>query len=181
VLQHQVTGEILDYAPMLYRSLLHELEDPSFDWERAFVIRERQVEFEQGLEATGRFGEIRSLIEAGLKARNVPTLKANIAALLALRESIASVSENRRLATSAMVLAVVLGLTGVPDVVEFLDAHFASHLPMLRMLPPASFPRIGILASATLLLLALVGMLGLRFFTWLSTLTRSRSRPAQRD
>jgi hypothetical protein len=73
--QHQVKGELLEYGRILYKSLLHELEQERLDWDRVFLIKERQVQFDLDLSETGQFGEIRDLLAEGLRARRIPELK----------------------------------------------------------------------------------------------------------
>lgn len=54
--------------------------------------------------------------------------------------------ENRRLTIMGTVLAVVLGLLGLPGAIEFLNAYIAPHIPWMAALDEKSLLRIGILA-----------------------------------
>jgi hypothetical protein len=151
--QHQIKGELLEYGRILYKSLHHELEQEDLDWDKIFLIKERQVRFELDLTQTGQFGEIRNMLAEGLRARRVDELKEQTTALLSLRESMASVRENRRLAMTGMVLAYVLGLLGLPGVVDFLNTNIAPHIDSLAALDEKSLVRIGVLAVCTLAVL----------------------------
>jgi hypothetical protein len=175
---HQVAGELLEYGRILYKSLLDAL-DQKLDWERIFAIKERQVRFEIGCHDAARFGEIRDMISGGLRARKVDELKAQTAALLALRESIASVTETRRLTGAGMLLAFVLGLIGIPGILDFLNNNIASHIGVLSVLKKDSLARIGILFIATLVILTLFASAALAFgrlWRWIP-----QSRRVQRD
>jgi hypothetical protein len=147
---HQVKGELLEYGRILYKSLLHELETPKVDWGRIFAIKERQVRFEIGCHDAAQFGEIRDMIAQGLKALKVDGLKPHIAALLALCESIATVTETKQLAAVGMLVACVVGVLGLPGMIEFLNNYIAPHFGPLAALKKDSLVRICILVLATL-------------------------------
>lgn len=172
---HQVVGEYIEYGRMLYMSLQHELEETNLDWDKLFRIRQRQVQFEIDLSQTGRYGEIRSLLRAGLKARGIPELKEQTQSLLALSEAMASVRENRRLTMTGMVLAIVLSLLGLPGAIDFLNAHIAPHIPWMAAQGEKSLLRIGILAlvsSAAIVVVPLGSWLVFKRLRWISSRDR---------
>jgi hypothetical protein len=81
-------------------------------------------------------------------------------------------------AMSGMMLTVVLGLLGLPDVIGFLDEYIAPHVSLLAGLPQLSLARTGVLVLSSL---AVVGLpllaLGylfwrLRWVTWKSRIER---------
>jgi hypothetical protein len=173
---HQVKGDLLEYGRILYQSLQDEFEAENLNWDKIFSIRERQVRFELDLHQTGRFGEIRDLIEEGFKARRIGNLKEQMAALLSLREGMASVSENRRLAMTGVILAYLLGFLGLPGVIDFLNANVAPHIAFLAGLDEHAPARIGTLTIATLLLLVfpLISLPIFKRLRWISRRGRIR-------
>jgi hypothetical protein len=150
---HQVKGDLLEYGRILYQSLQGEFEAENLNWDKIFLIRERQVRFELDLHQTGRFGEIKDFIEEGFRARRIETLKEQMASLLSLREDMASVGENRRLAMTGITFAYLLGFLGLPGAIDFLNANVAPHVNFLAALDVHAPARIGALTVATLSLL----------------------------
>jgi hypothetical protein len=157
---YQAKVEFLEYGRILYKCLRHELNQENLEWDKIFSIRDRQLQFELELQETGRFGEIRDFLAEAFRARRIPELKEQNSELLGLRESIASVEESRRFTMTGIVLALLLGLLGIPGVVEFLDTYIAPHIPKLAALRTQSLERTAILGVC-----AVFGILGLSSLT----------------
>lgn len=147
---NQVKGDLLEYGRILYMSLRDELSKDDIDWDKIFSVKSRQVQFELDLQQTGQFGEIRDFLAEGLRARRLGDVKGQNAELLSLRESMASVGEDRRFTMTGIVLGILLSLFGVPGLVEFSNEYLVPHIPYLSALDKHSLERTGILVAGSL-------------------------------
>jgi hypothetical protein len=166
-MQHEVKGEVIEFAPMLYRSFIHELENRNLTWGRVLSARERIVEFELTLADVGKFGEVRESIVKGLEARDLSKIRHLAERQLALRESTASVEESRRLTAVGVVLAVTIGALGLPGVIEFVSEQAFPALGWTSLRPSESLLIAGMVSGVAFASTILVALYVVRHRKWI--------------
>ena len=153
---NQVKGELIEYGNALYNQMLDELTSWDFEWDRVLAIKERQLLFESDFSLTGQYGEIRDLLREAFRVRRIEELQASASSLIALRETSASVNENRRLASTATVIAFIVSVLGLGDAVGFMRQSVKPYIPGLRNLPSGTMLEPIALGVAVLVLLGLL-------------------------
>lgn len=118
-IEHQVKGELIEAAPMMYRMFIHELEDRNLPWDGVLSIWERASDFELGLKDVGRYGEVREALSTALEVRGLTELKDLLNTFVGVRERSASVRESRLLSAVGTTLTVVVGLLGIPPFAQY--------------------------------------------------------------
>jgi hypothetical protein len=93
VFEHQAKVELLEYGYMLHRRIADRVTDNSLSADRvapALLAAQRDLaDFEWALQDTGRYGEVREQLEAGLTAYGVPKLRERVAGVLRVRQEAA--------------------------------------------------------------------------------------------
>lgn len=126
ITHHQVKGDLIEYATILYRSIIHELEEETSP-DRVMSIWQRATELEMLLLDAGKYGEIQSMIREGLQAKGFGSLRDLTANVFILRERATILAETRRLGSLGAVLTGVLGVLALPQLVHFIHT---TALPM---------------------------------------------------
>lgn len=153
---NQVKGELIEYGHAIYNQMLDELTSWDFEWDRVLAIKERQLLFEANFSLTGQYGEIRELLREAFRVRRIEELQASASSLIALRETSASVNENRRLALTATVIAFIVSVLGLGGAVDFMRQSVKPYIPGLRNLPLGTMLEPVVLGLAVLVLLGLL-------------------------
>lgn len=123
-IQQEVVGEVIELGPMMYMSLLHELEDHTLRWDRILPIKETISRFERLLVVdAGAYGEIRNVIREGFEARALPQLRDLAEKAIELRERSSALVESRRFNTTGIILSIMVGIIGLPDLIDFLNRN----------------------------------------------------------
>lgn len=166
---NQVKGELIEYKHTLYNQMLDELTSRNFAWDQFLAVKERQLLFELNFSLTGQFGEIRDLLREAFRVRRIEELQASASSLIDLRETHASVNEDRRLALTATLIGFILAVLGLGDAVDFIRRTIKPYVPGFRDLAPSSPLESTTLGLTVLALLSLFSwlvhfLLGRRYF-----------------
>lgn len=115
VYEHQVKAEILDYVYALHRRIAEASTGPTSSLDDIFSAQRDLADFELDIHDVSHFGEIRELLEEGLKAYGVQTFRNRMADAIQVRQAIASQTQTRIAERVATVLALIAGGLAIPS------------------------------------------------------------------
>lgn len=118
VYEHQAKVQILEYGYALHRRIGEHARDNATS-PHALSNAERDLsDFEWGVQDVGRFGEVRTLIDEGLKAFGVPELRERIANAIRVRRDAATYASTAAQGSWTAFLTGVAGMLAVPSVID---------------------------------------------------------------
>jgi hypothetical protein len=143
VFEHQAKVELLEYGYMLHRRIADRVTDNSLSADRvapALLAAQRDLaDFEWALQDTGRYGEVREQLEAGLTAYGVPKLRERVAGVLRVRQEAALYYGGLAAGRWAAFLGLVAGVLAVPPLADAIVRPAWQLLGLPRPAGPDSF------------------------------------------
>lgn len=113
VFEHQVIGEVLDYAYALHRKLAYQAKRSDTDIDRVLETRRRLVEFREALTALSGYGEVENWLKRGFEATGTNELNSVIEESLSVREASAQLTEQRQRNRFAAALSMIVALAAL--------------------------------------------------------------------
>jgi hypothetical protein len=117
IYERQVLAELLEYGYMLHRSLYHHVEQFATT-AQGTTVRRGILKLRRCMREASHSGEIRKLLENGWRELGLPSLVAEIDALLRLRASEVRSTEALRETRVGWALTVVFGFVAMPALAE---------------------------------------------------------------
>jgi len=113
--EHHVKAEMLDYAYALHRRIAEEATVERATVEDILTARKALADFEMAVHDASHFGEVRDLLQTGLKAYAINEFRIRAEEAVRIREAIATHTLTRSTQRFATMLSLLVGSLALPS------------------------------------------------------------------